>query len=128
MVIPDVVSFAIGLFISATPLSSFRPSPLANLPLYPLVVPTLEIPIDVATTPVFTPKSVFCLFGLRRKITYNGSIGVYDHDHMITLNHFDLDRYAGSWKVGRRIEINGTRRSSWYFDVMYTYSMSGYTQ
>ena len=127
MVIPDVVSFPIGLFISTTPLSSFRPSPIANLPLYPLVVPTLEIPIGVATTPVLPPKSVFCLLGLQRKITYSGSIRVYDDDDMTALDHFDLDRYAGSWKVGRRIEISGIRRSSWYFNTMYTYSMSGYT-
>ena len=74
------------------------------------MVPTLEIPVDVATTPVFTLKSAFCLFGLQRKITYNGSIRVYDHDDMTGLDHFGLDRYAGSWKVGRRIGISGTSR------------------
>ena len=103
MMIPDVVSFAIGLFTSTTSPSSFRPSPITDLQLYPLMVPTLEIAIDVATSPVFTPKSAFCLFGLQRKVTYNGSIRVYDHDDMLALDHFDPDRYAGSWSVGRKI-------------------------
>ena len=35
----DVVSFATGLYTSTTFLSSFRPSPIAVLQLYPLVVP-----------------------------------------------------------------------------------------
>ena len=73
------------------------------------MVPTLEIPIDIATTPVFTPTSAFCFFGRQRKVTYNGSIRVYDHDNMTALDHFDLDRSAGSWKVRRRIGISGTK-------------------
>ena len=73
----------------------------------------LEMPIDVTTTSMFTYKSAVCLFDHQRKLTYNGSIGMYDHDDMIALDHFDLDRCAGSWKVGRKIGkswISGTRR------------------